>query len=80
MQGTTTSPIESLRKIGQENCIQTWNYAARLTHVIDSELELLRARVRKRSASAVQLQLVQDVVVTVMAIVLGSALGWAVMR
>jgi hypothetical protein len=67
-------------KVDQENGIQTRNYAARVRHVIDRDLDLLRARVRKRSAWAVRMQRVRDIVVTVMAIVLGSVLGWAVMR
>src|SRR5229473_3496024 len=67
-------------KIDQENGIQTRNYAARVTRVIDRDLDWLRARVRKRSAWAVRMQRVRDIVVTVMAIVLGSVLGWAVMR
>ena len=67
-------------KIDQENGIQTRNYAARVTHVIDRDLDWLRARAWKRSAWAVRMQHVRDIVVTVMAIVLGSVLGWAVMR
>ena len=67
-------------KIDQENGIQTRNYAARVTRVIDRDLDWLRARAWKRSAWAVRMQRVRDIVVTVMAIVLGSVLGWAVMR
>jgi hypothetical protein len=67
-------------KIDQENGIQTRNYAARVTNVIDRDLDLLRARVWERSAWAVRMQRVREIVVTVMAILLGSVVGWAVMR
>jgi hypothetical protein len=67
-------------KIDQENGIQARNYAARVTNVIDRDLDLLRARVWERSAWAVRMQRVREIVVTVMAILLGSVVGWAVMR
>jgi hypothetical protein len=67
-------------KIDQENGIQTRNYAARVTNVIDRDLDLLRARVWERSAWAVRMQRVREIVVTVMAILLGSVVGWAAMR
>jgi hypothetical protein len=67
-------------KIDQPNDIQTRNYAARVTRVIDRDLDLLRARVHERSAWAVRIRRVQEIIVTIMAIVLGSVVGWAVMR
>ena len=66
-------------KIDQENGIQTRNYAAPLRHVIDCDLDLLRARVWKRSAWAVRMQHVREIGVIVMAIVFGSVVGWVVM-
>lgn len=79
-KGTTTSSIESLMKTDQENVIQTRNYAARVKHVIDRDFDRLRARVWERSTRALQRQRVQEIAMTVMAIVLGSAAGWVVMR
>lgn len=66
-------------KIAQENGIQTRAYA-RVRHVIDRDLDLLRARVWERSAWAMRMYRVQEAVVTCMAIVLGGVVGWAVMR
>lgn len=79
-KGTTTSAVETLMKIDQENGFQTRNYAAPVTPVIDRDLELLRARVRVRSDWALRMQRLREIVVTIMAIVLGSLVGWAVMR
>jgi hypothetical protein len=81
-KGTTTSSIESLMKTDQEqeNVIQTRNYAARVKHVIDRDFDRLRGRVLERSTRALQRQQVQEIAMTVMAIVLGSVTGWAVMR
>jgi hypothetical protein len=67
-------------KIDQENGIQTRNYAARVTPVIDRDFDLLRAHVWERSVRAVRMQRAQEIALTVMAIVLGGAAGWAVMR
>jgi hypothetical protein len=67
-------------KLDQENGIQTRKYAANATHVIDRDLDLIRARVRERSAWAVRMLHVGEMVVTLMAIVLGSVAGWALMR
>ncbi len=67
-------------KIDQENGIQTRNYAARVTPVIDRDFDLLRARAWERSVRAVRMQRVQEIVMTVVAIVLGSVAGWVVVR
>jgi hypothetical protein len=47
---------------------------------VDHNFDLLRARVWKRSIWSLRTQRVQEVIVTVMAIVLGSVMGWAVMK
>ena len=67
-------------KIDQENGIRTREYAPRLMRVIDRDFDLLRAHARERSIWAVRTQRVQEIIVTVMVIVLGSIMGWAVMR
>ena len=67
-------------KTDQENAIQTRTYPVRVTRVIDRDFDLLRANARDRSIWAVRTQRVQEIIVTVMAIVLGSIMGWAVMR
>ena len=67
-------------RIDQENGIQTRNYPARCHAVIDRDFDLLRARVWERSARAVRMQQAWEIVLTVMAIVLGSAAGWVVVR
>jgi hypothetical protein len=67
-------------KIDQENRIQTRICVAHVTHVIDRDFDRLRARVRERFALAVQRHRVQEIAITVLAIVLGSVAGWAVMR
>ena len=67
-------------KIDQQDGIQTRNYTARVTNVIDRDLDWLRAHARKRSIWAVRMQRIKEIVVTVMAIVLGSVAGWGVMR
>jgi hypothetical protein len=82
--------IESLMKIDQENGTQTRNYGAGVTraidrdpidhNLIDHDFDLLRARAQDRSIWAVRTQRMQEIVVTIMAIVLGSIMGWAVMR
>jgi hypothetical protein len=64
----------------QENVIQTRNYAARVKHVIDHDFDRLRGRVLERSTRVLQRQRVQEIAMTVMAIVLGSVAGWVVMR
>ena len=67
-------------KIDQQDGIQTRNYTARVTNEIDRDLDWLRAHARERSIWAVRMQRMQVIVVTVMAILLGSVAGWAVMR
>ena len=67
-------------KIDQKDGIQTRNYAARVAHVIDRDIDLLRARVWKRSAWVVRMQRVQKAAGTVIAIMLGSLVGWMAMR
>jgi hypothetical protein len=77
--------IESLMKIDQENGIQTRKYALCAARVIDRDqidhnLDLLRARVWERSIWAARMQRTQEIVVTVMAIMLGSVMGWLLVR
>jgi len=77
--------IESLMKIDQENGIQIRTYAACATQVIDRnpidhKFDALRAQVRERSVWAVRTQRMQVITVTVMALVLGGIMGWALMR
>jgi hypothetical protein len=67
-------------KIDQQNGIQTRSYSARVKHVIDRDFDRFRARVWERAAWAVRMQRVQETVVAVMAVVLGSVVGWVVMR
>ncbi len=72
-------------KIYQQNGIQTSNYLDRAKHVIDRDLidqdfDLLRARVRNRSIWAVRMHRMQEVTVTVMALLLGAIMGWALIR
>lgn len=63
-----------------ENGIQATSYAAGVTHVIDRDYDRLRVRVWERAAQAVQRQRMQEIVLMVMAIVLGCVTGWAVVR
>jgi hypothetical protein len=95
-RGTVTASIaslmkiESLMKIDQLNGPQIRTYAACVTQVIDRErtdrnltdrnFDALRAHVRERSVWAVRTQRMQEITVTVMALVLGSIMGWALMR
>jgi hypothetical protein len=77
--------IENLMKIDQENGTQIRTYAACVTQVIDRDLtnrnfDALRAQVRERSVWAVRTQRMQEITVTVMALVLGGIMGWALMR
>jgi hypothetical protein len=67
-------------KIDQENVTRTSNYAARVARLTDRDFDLLRARARSWSVWAVRMQRVQEIIVTVMAIALGSVMGWALMR
>lgn len=67
-------------KIDQENGIQTRIYPVRVTRVIGRDFDLLRAHARKRSIWAVRTQRVQEIIVTFMAIVLGSIMGWAMIK
>jgi len=48
--------------------------------VIDRDFDLLRARAWERSVRAVRIQRVQEIVMTVVAIVLGSVAGSVVVR
>jgi 4-hydroxybenzoate polyprenyltransferase len=48
--------------------------------VINHNFDKLRARARERSIWAVRTQRTQEIIVTVMALVLGSIMGWALMR
>ena len=90
-RGTVTASIaslmkiESLMKIDQLNGPQIRTYAACVTQVIDRDLinrnfDAPRAHVQKRSVWAVRTQRMQEITVTVMALVLGSIMGWALMR
>jgi hypothetical protein len=67
-------------KMDQQDDIQTSNCTARVTNVIDRDLDWLRAHARKRSISAVRMQRIKEIVVTIIAILLGSVAGWGVMR
>jgi hypothetical protein len=72
-------------KIDQGNGTQTRNYGAGVTRAIDRDpidhnFDLLRARVWERAIWAVRTRRIQEIVLTVMAIMLGSIMGWAVMR
>jgi len=72
--------METLMRVAQDNGSQTPNYPWHAMHVIDRDFDLLRARAWERSAWAAHIQRVQEIVVTVMAIALGSLVGWMVMR
>ena len=77
--------VESLMKIDQKNGLQIRTYAACVTQVIDRDLidhnfDALRAHARKRSIWAVRTQRMQEFTVTVMSLVLGGIMGWALMR
>lgn len=76
----TTFLIGTFMKMDQEIGIQTSNYAAPIVHVIDRDFDLLRARAWERSIWALRMQRVQEIVTTVMAIVLGSMAGWLLVR
>ncbi len=67
-------------KIDQENGIPTRNYAVRVSQAADHNFDLVRAHALKRSVWAVRMQRVQQIVTTIMAIVLGSLMGWLLMR
>ena len=77
-------------RIDQKNGIQIRTYAACAMQVIDRErtdrdltdrnFDALRAQVRERSVWAVRTQRMQEITVTVMALVLGGIMGWALMR
>jgi hypothetical protein len=67
-------------KTDQEIGIQTSIYAAPIAHVIDRDFDLLRARAWERSIWTLRMQRAQEVVTIFMAIVLGSATGWLLMR
>ena len=77
-------------KIDQAKSIQIRTYTTPVTPLIDRDLidrdminhnfDKLRARARERSIWAVRAQRTQEIIVTVMALVLGSIMGWALMR
>jgi hypothetical protein len=56
------------------------SYVKRVTHRTDPDFDLLRACVWERSARVAWRQRIQEIVLSVMAVVLGSVTGWAVMR
>lgn len=71
--------------INQENGIQIRTDSVRDSRVIDlgtidHSFDLVRAHVRDRSIWSLRRQRVQEVIITVMAMMLGSVLGWAVMK
>jgi hypothetical protein len=75
--------IESLMKIDQAKGIQIKSCTTSVTPAIDRDLidfDVLRAHVRQRSICAVRRQRIQEIIVTMMALVLGSIIGWALMR
>lgn len=72
-------------KIDQENGMRARSYAVPLRRaiardVIAQNFDLLRERVWERSIWAARRQRVQEVIVTVMAIVLGCIMGWSLVR
>jgi uncharacterized membrane protein len=73
-------PIEPLMQVDQENGIQSMNNVTRITHVMDRDFDLLRARVWERSARIARRQRIQEFVLNVVAVVLGSVTGWVVMK
>ena len=77
--------IESLVKINQENDTQPRKDALCAARVIDRDLidhnlDMLRARVWERSIWAARMQRAHEIVVTVMAIMLGGVMGWLLVR
>ena len=72
-------------KIDQESGIQTRKYALCAARAIDRDLidhnlDVLRARVWERSIWAARIQRTREIVVTVMAIMLGGVMGWLLVR
>jgi hypothetical protein len=67
-------------QIDQESGVQTMKYVTPVTHRMEPDFDLLRARVWERSAMVAWRQRIQEIVLTVIAVVLGSVSGWAVMR
>jgi hypothetical protein len=67
-------------RIERRSDIQNMSYVKRVTHRTDPDFDLLRARVWERSARVAWRQRIQEIVLSVMAVVLGSVTGWAVMR
>lgn len=77
-------------KIDQAKGIQVRTYTTRVTPAIDRDLidrglinhnlDKLRAHARERSIWAVRTQRMQEIFVTVMSLVRGSIMGWALMR
>jgi hypothetical protein len=67
-------------RINQENDIQTVIYVPPTTHVWDRDFGLLRARVWERSVRLAWRQRLQEIVLNVMAVVLGSVVGWVLMK
>jgi hypothetical protein len=56
------------------------NYVTRIKHRTDPDFDLLRTRVWERSARVAWRQRIQEIVLNVMAVVLGSVTGWVLMR
>jgi hypothetical protein len=54
--------------------------AVRRPLVFDRDFDLLRACAFQRCVRTLRMQRVQEVIVTLMAIVLGSVAGWAMVR
>ena len=52
----------------------------RFSQAADHNFDLVRAHALKRSVWAVRMQRVQEIVTTIMAIVLGGLMGWLLMR
>ena len=77
-------------KIDQAKGIQIRTYTTAVTPAIDRDMidrdvinhdfDKLRARAQERSIWAVRAQRMQEIIVTVMAVVLGSIMGWALAR
>lgn len=72
-------------KTHQENDIRTSYHPVPVPRVIDRDLidrdfDQLRARAWERSIWAVRMHRVQEIVTTGMAIVMGSLMGWTLMR
>ncbi len=74
------SLVRSLMEIDRENCRHTRNHATRIARLVDRDFDLLRLRVWERSDWIVRMHRMQDTAMTITAILLGSVLGWVLMR